>query len=42
VWHELKADSRLGVTHGTLNNAENAGNAATERERAGTNRKSVK
>src|SRR5215469_7143031 len=24
VWHELKADSRLGVTHGTLNNAENA------------------
>jgi putative protease len=42
VWHELKADSRLGVTHGTLNNAENAGNAATERERVRTNRKLVK
>jgi len=28
LWHELKADSRLGVTHGTLSNAEN------ERERA--------
>jgi putative protease len=39
VWHELKADSRLGVTHGTLNNAQNA---VTERERVGTNRKSVK
>jgi U32 family peptidase len=39
VWHELKADSRLGVTHGTLNNAENA---ATDRERVGTNRKPVK
>jgi U32 family peptidase len=39
VWHELKADSRLGVTHGTLNNAENA---ATERERVRTNRKLVK
>ena len=36
VWHELKADSRLGVTHGTLNNAENA---ATERERGRTHRK---
>jgi putative protease len=22
LWHELKADSRLGVTHGTLSNAE--------------------
>jgi len=39
VWHELKADSRLGVTHGTLNNAENA---VTERERVPTNRKLVK
>ncbi|MBV9877682.1 MAG: U32 family peptidase [Verrucomicrobia bacterium] len=39
VWHELKADSRLGVTHGTLNNAENA---ATERERVRTHRKLVK
>ena len=39
VWHELKADSRLGVTHGTLNNAENA---ATERERVRTYRKLVK
>ncbi|MFY9987309.1 MAG: DUF3656 domain-containing protein [Chthoniobacterales bacterium] len=28
LWHELKADSRLGVTHGTLNSAGN------ERERA--------
>jgi U32 family peptidase len=37
VWRELKADSRLGVTHGTLNNAENAGN-----ERARTNPKSVR
>jgi putative protease len=42
VWHELKADSRLGVTHGTLSNAENAGNTAPERERVRTNRKSVK
>jgi U32 family peptidase len=42
VWRELKADSRLGVTHGTLNNAGNAGNAATERERVRPNRKSVK
>ncbi|HEY2422976.1 MAG TPA: DUF3656 domain-containing protein [Chthoniobacterales bacterium] len=39
VWHELKADSRLGVTHGTLNNAENA---PTDRERVRTNRKPVK
>jgi len=30
LWHELKADSRLGVTHGTLSSAGN------ERERAGT------
>ncbi|MBV8215347.1 MAG: U32 family peptidase [Verrucomicrobia bacterium] len=30
VWHELKADSRLGVTHGTLNNA---GNERERRER---------
>src|SRR5215469_1355252 len=42
VWHELKADSRLGVTHGTLSNAENAGNAVSERERVRTSRKSVK
>jgi U32 family peptidase len=42
VWHELKADSRLGVTHGTLNNAENVGNAVSERERARTNRRLVK
>ncbi|MBV8485061.1 MAG: U32 family peptidase [Verrucomicrobia bacterium] len=42
VWHELKADSRLGVTHGTLNNAENAGNAATDRERVKTNRRLAK
>lgn len=34
VWHELKADSRLGVTHGTLNNAGSAGNAVSE---GGTN-----
>jgi U32 family peptidase len=39
VWHELKADSRLGVTHGTLINAEKAGNAAPDRGRVRTNRK---
>jgi U32 family peptidase len=26
LWHELRADSRLGVTHGTLTNPGNAGN----------------
>jgi U32 family peptidase len=44
VWHELKADSRLGVTHGTLVNARlrpvvetpggYVGQAGNERERA--------